>query len=201
MSQMRVALAGTTAQSTLQAVLVDAWLPRAAAARPDVPAVNALRYADLLARADAGARRLAARGARAGDRVGVALPAGEAFAVALHACLRLGAVVVPLDLRLPDDERARRAGAAPSSSRRRSTRATATSARPCRAQHDLGAPAIVVLHERDERGVQARRADLRQLALERARVGDRARLPARRALAVRAAARPTSAGSRSSCAR
>ena len=66
MSQMRVALAGTTAQSTLQAVLVDAWLPRAAAARPDVPAVNALRYADLLVAADAGARRLAARGARAG---------------------------------------------------------------------------------------------------------------------------------------
>ena len=109
MSQMRVALAGTTAQSTLQAVLVDAWLPRAAAARPDVPAVNALRYADLLVAADAGARRLAARGARAGDRVGLALPAGEAFAVALHACLRLGAVAVPLDLRLPDAERARRA--------------------------------------------------------------------------------------------
>src|SRR3954471_8918994 len=109
MSQMRVALAGTTAQSTLQAVLVDAWLPRAAAARPDVPAVNTLRDAALHAVADAGARRLAARGARAGDRVGLALPAGEAFAVALHACLRLGAVAVPLDLRLPEAERARRA--------------------------------------------------------------------------------------------
>src|SRR5215218_6110117 len=81
MSQMRVALAVTTAQSTLQPVLVDAWLPRAAAARPGVPAVNALRYADLLAAADAGARRLAPRGVRAGARVALALPAGEAFAV------------------------------------------------------------------------------------------------------------------------
>jgi O-succinylbenzoic acid--CoA ligase len=93
----------------LQPVLADAWLPRAAAARPDHPAVNALTYAQLDAAAVAGARRLAARGARAGARVGLALPPGEAYAVALHACLRLGAVAVPLDQRLPGAERARRA--------------------------------------------------------------------------------------------
>jgi O-succinylbenzoic acid--CoA ligase len=94
-------------------VLVDAWLPRSAAARPQRPAVNALRYADLDAAAAAAARRLAARGARAGDRVALALPPGEAFCVALHGCLRLGAVAVPIDLRLAAAERdARAAGSA-----------------------------------------------------------------------------------------
>jgi o-succinylbenzoate---CoA ligase len=144
MSQMRVALAGTIAQSTLQAVLVDAWLPRAAAARPGVPAVNALRYADLLLAADAGARRLAARGARAGDRVGLALPAGEAFAVALHACLRLGVVVVPLDLRLPDAERARRAAGCAVVVEAPLDEGDGDERAPLSTRHDLGAPAVVV---------------------------------------------------------
>lgn len=86
-------------------MLVDAWLPRAAAAAPDRPAVNALTYAELLREADALARRLAGAGARAGDRVAIALAPGEAFCVALHACLRLGAVAVPVDVRLTDAER------------------------------------------------------------------------------------------------
>jgi O-succinylbenzoic acid--CoA ligase len=94
-------------------MLVQAWLPRAAARNPDAPAVVAggrtLRYADLAAEADAAARRLHARGARAGDRVAIALPPGADFAVALHGCLRLGAVAVPVDLRLGDEERAARA--------------------------------------------------------------------------------------------
>ena len=180
---MRVALAGTTAQSTLQAVLVDAWLPRAAVARPDVPAVNALRYADLLVAADAGARRLAARGARAGDRVGLALPAGEAFAVALHACLRLGAVVVPLDLRLPEAERARRAEGcavvveAPLDEGDGDERAPAGgAARPRRARDRR-------LHERDERRAPSRWPSPTA-------TGSGARSGPRR----RSAARPTSAG-------
>ncbi len=92
---------------------VQAWLPRAALRHPDAPAVVAdgrtLTYTDLLAEADVVARRLHARGARAGDRVGIALPPGAAFAVALHGCLRLGAVAVPVDLRLGDEERAARA--------------------------------------------------------------------------------------------
>jgi o-succinylbenzoate---CoA ligase len=89
----------------LSAVLVDAWLPRAAARHPDRPAVNALTYAQLEREATAAARRLAARGVREGDRVGLGLPAGEAFCIALHACLLLGAAAVPFDVRLGAEER------------------------------------------------------------------------------------------------
>src|SRR6202035_5937309 len=48
---------------------------------------------------------LAARGAGPGRRVSIALPPGLAFAQALHACLLLGAVAIPLDLRLSSSER------------------------------------------------------------------------------------------------
>src|SRR3954463_12478044 len=78
---------------------VEPWLERAAALRPDVIAVEAddgaLSYAELLARARAGAAGLAA------DRVAIAPPAGLEFAVALHACLLAGAAAVPVDLREP----------------------------------------------------------------------------------------------------
>lgn len=86
-------------------MLVDAWLPRAAARHPDRPAINRLTYAQLLGEAAAAARRLAARGVGRGDRVGIELPPGEAFCVALHAILLLGAVGVPIDVRLGPDER------------------------------------------------------------------------------------------------
>jgi len=86
-------------------VLVDAWLPRAAARHPDRPAVNRLTYAQLLGEAARTARKLAGRGVGAGDRVGIELPPGEAFCVALHACLLLGAVAVPIDVRLGVEER------------------------------------------------------------------------------------------------
>jgi o-succinylbenzoate---CoA ligase len=93
---------------------VQAWLPRAAERHREATALVAdgrtLSYAALLDAADTAARRLHARGARAGDRVGIALPPGAAFAVALHGCLRLGAVAVPVDLRLGDEERAARTG-------------------------------------------------------------------------------------------
>lgn len=62
-------------------------------------------YAQLLAAA-AGAGELAARGVRTGERVAIALPPGLDFARALHACLLLGAVAVPVDLRLSTPERA-----------------------------------------------------------------------------------------------
>ena len=52
-------------------------------------------YAELHAAARAGAAELARRGAGAGARVAIALPAGLDFAQALHACLLLGAVAVP----------------------------------------------------------------------------------------------------------
>ncbi|MDX6699161.1 MAG: o-succinylbenzoate---CoA ligase, partial [Solirubrobacteraceae bacterium] len=89
---------------------VPAWLPRAAGVAAGRPAVatpaQALSYAELLERADAGARRLAALGAGPGDRVALLLPPGAAFAEALHACWRLGAVAVPVDVRLGEAERA-----------------------------------------------------------------------------------------------
>jgi o-succinylbenzoate---CoA ligase len=89
----------------LTPVLVDAWLPRAAERHPDRAAVNRMTYAQLDREAARAARRLAGRGVGAGDRVGIELPPGEAFCVALHACLRLGAVAVPIDVRLGPDER------------------------------------------------------------------------------------------------
>ena len=86
-------------------MLVDAWLPRAAARHPDRPAVNRLTYAQLLGEAARVARHLAARGVVAGDRVGLELPPGDAFCVTLHAILLLGAVAVPIDTRLGAEER------------------------------------------------------------------------------------------------
>jgi O-succinylbenzoic acid--CoA ligase len=112
---------------------VEAWLVRAARRRPDHPALGALTYAELLA-----AARAAAGGLPAGP-VGIALPPGEQFAIALHACLLAGVPAVPIDLRLTAAEQARIAegctvvldalpGGAPIEPR----------------PHDLTAPAIVV---------------------------------------------------------
>jgi O-succinylbenzoic acid--CoA ligase len=91
---------------------LEAWLPRAAAQRPDHPALIApdgtLTYAELLTRAREAAAALAARGVTEGDRVALALPPGAPFVVALHATLLLGAAAVPIDLRLAVHERAQR---------------------------------------------------------------------------------------------
>jgi O-succinylbenzoic acid--CoA ligase len=85
---------------------VESWLERAARRHPGRAAVGPVCYAELARRARGAAARLAARGVRRGDRVGLALPAGEDFCVALHGCLLAGAVAVPIDLRLGADERA-----------------------------------------------------------------------------------------------
>src|SRR3712207_837975 len=69
---------------------VPAWLPRAAAARPDHPAINDLSYAELFERA-----RRAASAFAPGERVRIALEPSEDLAVVLHACLLRGAVAVP----------------------------------------------------------------------------------------------------------
>src|SRR5581483_5101871 len=88
---------------------VEAWLQRAAVSAPALTALQTptggCSYAELLDRARAGAAALHARGARPGQRVAIALPAGLDFAYALHACLLLGAVAVPVDLRLHERER------------------------------------------------------------------------------------------------
>ncbi|HTA98792.1 MAG TPA: AMP-binding protein [Solirubrobacteraceae bacterium] len=95
---------------------VEAWLTRAARTAPTVTALQApdaqLSYAELERAARAGALELAERGARAGERVAIALPPGAAFAQALHACFLLGAVAVPVDLRLTPSERERIAASA-----------------------------------------------------------------------------------------
>jgi o-succinylbenzoate---CoA ligase len=90
-------------------MIVEAWLARAAASAPAAIALEtpqeSCSYAQLHERARAGAAELAARGAALGERVAIALPAGLDFAYALHACLLLGAVAVPVDLRLGERER------------------------------------------------------------------------------------------------
>jgi O-succinylbenzoic acid--CoA ligase len=97
-------------------VLLDAWLPRAAALRPRRAALvtprETLTYAELARRAAAAAGTLRAGGVRAGDPVAVALPSGVDFTVAVHACLWLGAPAVPIDLRLSAAERAARTAGA-----------------------------------------------------------------------------------------
>jgi O-succinylbenzoic acid--CoA ligase len=81
-------------------MVVESWLARAARTRPDTAAVNGLTYAALHTRA-----RAVSAGLPRDARVGIALPPGEDYVVALHACLLAGALVVPIDLRLTEAER------------------------------------------------------------------------------------------------
>jgi O-succinylbenzoic acid--CoA ligase len=115
-------------------MVVESWLARAARERPERAAVGELSYAALYERAQTVAGTLP-RGAR----VGLALPPGEDFVVALHGALLAGALIVPIDLRLTEAERPAvdvlLDGALP------------TAAPPgvdVRAEHDLDAPAILV---------------------------------------------------------
>jgi O-succinylbenzoic acid--CoA ligase len=71
-------------------VIVDAWLPRAAAARPDHPAINDITYAELEERA-----RRAAGALQRGARVPIGGLPAEETAVLLHACLLRGAIATP----------------------------------------------------------------------------------------------------------
>ncbi len=88
---------------------VESWLVRAASARPRHTALRTpgrdWSYTQLHDAARAGAAQLSVCGAGRGSRVAIALPAGPEFAQALHACLLLGAVAVPIDLRLSPAER------------------------------------------------------------------------------------------------
>jgi O-succinylbenzoic acid--CoA ligase len=91
-------------------MVVEGWLARAAGQQPERTALQtqsgSWSYAQLLAAARLGADELTARGVRRGERIAIALPAGLAFAQALHACLLLGAVAVPIDPRAAPAERA-----------------------------------------------------------------------------------------------
>ena len=90
---------------------VEAWLRRAARTAPDVTALQTpeaeVSYAELWRLAGAGAGELVELGARRGQRVAIALAPGIEFAQALHACWLLGAIAVPVDLRLTAAERAK----------------------------------------------------------------------------------------------
>ena len=89
---------------------IGPWLARAAARRPDGIALETpeerLTYHELLLAATRAAGRLVLRGARPGDRVGIALPPGRQFVVAAHGCLLLRAPAMPVDMRLAERERA-----------------------------------------------------------------------------------------------
>jgi O-succinylbenzoic acid--CoA ligase len=86
------------------------WLQLAAAKHPDRVAIEGpertLTYAELSAAAISGAGALERLGA--GERVALALPAGEEFVIALHGCLLTGRAAVPIDLRLSEEERGQR---------------------------------------------------------------------------------------------
>jgi O-succinylbenzoic acid--CoA ligase len=142
-------------KASLWAMIVEGWLPRAAAARPDEVALQtpagALSYTELLATASSAADELAARGVEPGQRVAIALPPGLAFAQALHACLLLGAVAVPVDLRLLPAERGLVTDGAVvlveeplSGPVVRQGQASAEAERFLAARHDLAATAVVI---------------------------------------------------------
>jgi O-succinylbenzoic acid--CoA ligase len=86
------------------------WVHLARAKHPDRIAVEgperSLTYAELAVAAMAAASRLQQLGAR--ERVALALPPGEDFVIALHGCVLAGVAAVPIDLRLGEQERARR---------------------------------------------------------------------------------------------
>ncbi|MDA8346909.1 MAG: o-succinylbenzoate--CoA ligase [Thermaerobacter sp.] len=86
------------------------WLSRRAQRSPGALALRAkgrdLTYADLDVLAGRAAGTLAAQGVAPGDRVAALLPSGIDFAVLLHAVLRLGATLVPVNTRLAAQEMA-----------------------------------------------------------------------------------------------
>jgi O-succinylbenzoic acid--CoA ligase len=91
---------------------VALWIHAAAAKHPDRIAIEgpdrSLTYAQLSSAAVSAAGAMQQLGVKAGSRVGLALPAGAEFVIALWASQVAGAAAVPVDLRLSEDERARR---------------------------------------------------------------------------------------------
>jgi O-succinylbenzoic acid--CoA ligase len=119
-------------------MVVESWLARAAREHPARAAVNGVSYAELHERA-----RGVAAGLPRGARVGLALPPGEDYVVALHGTLLAGALVVPIDLRLTEAERPAVDVTIDAGFALRANTRSATSPSG-RASHDLDAPAILV---------------------------------------------------------
>ncbi len=92
-------------------VLLDNWLEQRSRTCPDRVALidgrREISFAELELEASAAARRLAAKGVRAGSVVVLELEPGIEHAVALHALMKLGAVSVPLDFSMAEPERDR----------------------------------------------------------------------------------------------
>ncbi|MEU9419279.1 amino acid adenylation domain-containing protein [Streptomyces sp. NPDC048272] len=84
---------------------LDGLLTRAARTYPDRPALEdgdrAWTYAELDEEVTRLAGRLVGQGVKPGDRVGVFIPKSAEAVIAIHAGLRAGAVVAPLDIRNP----------------------------------------------------------------------------------------------------
>lgn len=85
--------------------LLPQLVTRAAAARPDSPAVVmdgvTLTYGELEARSNRFARSLVSHGVRRGDRVGLWLPKSPEAVVALYGVMKAGAAYVPVDPHAP----------------------------------------------------------------------------------------------------
>ena len=85
-------------------MILDDWLAQRAQTSPDRVALTfeglELTYEELEAAASTAARRLAARGVRREADVVLSMPAGPDYVILLHALIKLGAVVCPLDPRL-----------------------------------------------------------------------------------------------------
>lgn len=87
---------------------LDNWLAQRAETCPDRCALIsdgfALTYAELEREATGAARRLAARGARRGQTIALALAPGTEYVVLLHALMKIGAVAYPVNTLLSKRE-------------------------------------------------------------------------------------------------
>jgi O-succinylbenzoic acid--CoA ligase len=90
-------------------VKLDNWLSQRALTGPDRTALVAdgaeTGYAELEAEATWVARRLAAYGVRRGGIAALTMRPGREQVVLIHALMKLGAVLLPLSTRLPEEER------------------------------------------------------------------------------------------------
>jgi O-succinylbenzoic acid--CoA ligase len=90
-------------------MLLDNWLAQRAETCPDRVAVevdgHALDFAGLESEAVTVARRLAARGVRKDSIVPISLRPSVEYVVAVHALMKLGAVALPIDPRMGEQER------------------------------------------------------------------------------------------------
>jgi len=90
---------------------LDNWLAQRAQTSPDRTALVAdgagMTFAELEAEATWVANRLAAQGVRRGATVALTMPPGREMVVLIHALMKLGAVLLPLNPRLTEAERER----------------------------------------------------------------------------------------------